>query len=681
RQHVEGRRGELDVFASQGRLTQLVEEIRGQGISGPYALSRADGRLNTEQVEIVTRDRNQSSVILRRVPQVRFADYTLEPFTGRLLFRVPVPSLDANLNPVFIRVSYEVEQGGDAFWQYGATGQARLGERAEVGGTLVRDDNPLGAWQVVGAHSAFRLAEGTYLLGELAYTDGDTLEGGAAGRVELRHHAGRLDARVYGLRSQIAFQNPSATFAGGRGEYGARGTWLLDGRTRLLGEALRTEDVATGGRRDGALLGVERRFGERVTVELGYRYGRETATPASDGSAATAGATPNETNALRTRLGVELLDRRRATVFGELEQDLVETEQRRAAIGGDYLFARRARLYGRHEWISSFAGPYALNGAQRLSTTVLGLDADYYRGNRLFSEYRARDAFNGREAEAAIGLRNRWPVGPGLVFNTSFERVEPLRGGGQTATAVTGAVEYTRNPLWKGTARAELRSSASGDSWLGTVGYGRKVSRDFTLLGRGLFSTVGDAETRARAQLGVAWRQTDVDRWNALARYEYRYEHLTPSGLPEATRGAHVFSTDLNFQAGRRVGVTGRYAGKIATDESDSMRTRQAAHLFSGRAVVDLTEKWDAGIIGSLFGDGDFSTREYGLGVEVGRRVARNLRIALGFNLFGFRDADLTGVNATQQGLYIDLGWKFDESLFGRRAAPSAGPSEERPQP
>ena len=41
----------------------------------------------------------------------------------------PVPSLDANLNPISIRVTYEVEQGGDKFWVYGVDG-ARSDRRA-----------------------------------------------------------------------------------------------------------------------------------------------------------------------------------------------------------------------------------------------------------------------------------------------------------------------------------------------------------------------------------------------------------------------------------------------------------------------------------------------------------------------------------------------------------------------
>src|SRR5439155_24413571 len=97
--HVETERVAADGFASHERDRQVVDEIGGLGISGPYTLSRRDGVLNSERVEIVTRDRNNPSAILSRRAMTRFADYTIEPLSGRLVFRQPVPSGDERLNP------------------------------------------------------------------------------------------------------------------------------------------------------------------------------------------------------------------------------------------------------------------------------------------------------------------------------------------------------------------------------------------------------------------------------------------------------------------------------------------------------------------------------------------------------------------------------------------------------
>lgn len=666
--HVEGKQGQLDVFASRDRVTQVVEEIPGRGLSGPYQLGRTDGRLNTEKVEILTRDRNQPSRILKIVPLTRFTDYSLEPFTGRLLFFTPVPSVDENLNPVSIRVIYEVERAaGNEFWVYGAAGQLRVGDRAEVGGGIVRSDDSLQRTQLYSANASARLGEGTTVVAEVARTDGDSLGGrGNAGRIILRHSGRTLSVEAWGFQSDSGFTNPSSTFQRGRRELGARGSAVLNDRTRLLFEAIRSEDRIGGSARDGGLLAVERQVGKYLRAELGFRYAREDAAPASP---LTAGATPNETQAARFRLTAQIPGQPRASVFGEVEQDIAETDQRRLAVGGEYVFFQRMRLYGRHEMLSSFAGPFALNDAQRSATTVIGLDAAYTKDGQFFSEYRGRDAFAGRETEAAIGLRNRWPLSRGVTAHTSFERVDVLRGTGLgEATAVTGALELTKNPRWRATLRAEYRFAPTGDNFLATLGYVRKLTRDLTLLGRGLLNTYGDGGRRLRNQVGLAWRETDRNRWNALARYEQRDERDGRLATDNRSH-SHIVSAHLNWQPTAHVWLSSRYAGRWAVDSSLGLRSSTNAQLGSTRLLWDFARRWDAAAIGSVLWTDGFDNRQYGAGVEVGRILVTNLRVAAGYNVFGFRDPQITGADYTDRGPYVRFGFKFDEDLFRKRDA------------
>lgn len=652
--HAEGRVGQLNVFASRDRLSQVVEEIPGQGISGPYQLRRSDGRINSEKVEILTRDRNQPSRIIASVQLTRFTDYTLEPFTGRLLFFAPVASVDADLNPVSIRVLYEVERAGQEFWVYGADGQVKLGDRAEIGGGIVRDEQPESNRKLYSANAAVQVAPGTVLVAEVAHTDGDSasFRGGAA-RFELRHASAKFQGTVFGATSDSGFSNQSSTFQRGRSELGVRGSAVLDERTRFIGEALRSDDKVSGRRRDGFLASFERQFGKSVRAELGYRFGHDSL---------------NETNALRTQVTVQVPGQPRASVFGEFEQDLKESDQRRGALGGQYVLFDRLRVYGRHEFLSSFAGPFALNGSERQATTVIGLDAGYTKDGQFFGEYRASDAFSGRQTEAAIGLRNRWNLRRGLVLNTGFERVDVLKGVGQgEATAVTAGVEYTTSPLWRGTARVEYRfaPNAAGDNFLATLGYARKLDRDWTVLGRALYNTFGDGGKRTRNQVGFAWRETDRNRWNGLARWENRFERLAPSGGDAMVQKTTILSAHLNYQPVRSVWISSRLAGKWATDESNGLVSSNRAVLGSVRALYDFLPSWDAGLIGSMLSS---NGRQYGAGVELGRTVVTNMRVAAGYNVFGFKNQDLTSDGATtDRGFYVHFGFKFSEDLFKRQ--------------
>jgi hypothetical protein len=681
-QHFENDRATATLHASQGRISQVVDELPGRGISGPYALTGTTGLVNSERVEILVRDRHQPSVVLSRTVMTRFADYTIEAGTGRLIFRAPVPSADANLNPVSIRISYESEDAAsDAFWIYGFDASVKPMSGLEIGGTFARDESPTSGHRLFGINATARLGSATLLLGEWARGE-FTGSRGDAQRVELRHQSPGLEGRIFAITSDRDFANPSSAFAGGRTELGTRFSAVFDDRTRLIGEAIRTESETFDTRRDGALLGIERRLSDALRAEIGYRYAHESGTglpPVGLGA-----PEDRDVSAFRGRVTWTLPDAARTALFAEYEQDVRSSDEHRAAVGGEYRVGSRARLHARHEWLSAFEGPYALNRREDQSYTVVGIDADYLQNTQVFSEYRARGAFAGRDTEAAIGLRNRWAVAPGLTLHTSFERVSPLGGAATVADndalAITGAVEWTRPETWKSTARVEMRNADTGDNLLASFGYARKLSRDLTFLGRTLWDNFDAArlETRGFTQAGLAWRQQDANRWNALLRYEHRYERLGATGTADPDRDvAHIGAAIVNYQPVTRLTFSGRYAAKYSTHTTNGLASDHTTQLLMGRGVVDLSSRLDAGLIGSLLFSEGLSDRKYGLGGEIGLILMRNLRIAGGYNLFGFTDRHLDAFGTTRRGPYLELGFKFDETLFPGSSAPRTGGSED----
>jgi hypothetical protein len=163
-----------------------------------------------------------------------------------------------------------------------------------------------------------------------------------------------------------------------------------------------------------------------------------------------------------------------------------------------------------------------------------------------------------------------------------------------------------------------------------------------------------------------------------------RYEHQLNRVDGTATsalfrREAHVLSSHASFQPALPWVFSGEVAAKFATERSNGFRTRTDAQLLATRALFDFSERWDAGLIARVLLSDGFSERQGGLGVELGRVVAKNLRVGAGFNLFGFRDTELSGQNSTDRGVYLLLGWKFDEALFGVDPPPSAVAPEVTP--
>ena len=669
--HFEKNRVSLTAWGSQDTSRQVIDEVPANGTSGPYFFGIANGIVNSEVVQIITRDRNHPALILEAVPLTRFADYEFEPFTGRLLLKAPVPSLDANLNPISIRITYEVDQGGDKFWVYGADGQGKVTDWWEVGASGVRDENPIGEYGLYSANTTVRLAKKTYLIGEVAQSDSvGTL--GDAERVELRHTSGNTDVRLYYARADNTFSNSAALIAAGREEAGLKFSQKLSPSTRVVGQAIETKSLGNDGILFGSQLGLEHTFTNQVKVEVGGRYAKETTEPANAGSSHPPGVTPNEVRALGLKLSSPIPKVRNASAYVQYENDVVETDNRLVAVGGDFQVLPKTRLYGRYEFINSLNAPYQLNNQQSQNTGVIGLESEYMKDGKSFNEYRMRDAMTGRESEAATGLRNLWNLADGIRASTSFERVMPVAGDLETeATAITGGLEYTRNPDWKGTARLELRSATANDSLLNTFGYARKLSRDWAFLGRSILYLVdnngptGGHKTQTRLQAGLAWRETTTDRWNGLTKYEFKIEDDSTQPRLDLNRKVNMVMMDLNFQPGPDWILSGHYGGKLAFENSNGLEDVYDAHLFAFRVIYEINKRWDFGFNTSTLLSGKDGSIHYGVGPEVGVTVMKNIRLGFGYNVFGFSDPDLTAEQYTDPGFYVALRMKFDETLLG----------------
>ncbi|NCG33896.1 MAG: hypothetical protein GWP44_13580 [Proteobacteria bacterium] len=506
---------------------------------------------------------------------------------------------------------------------------------------------------------AVELGAGTRLQAEWARSDSASVTSGDAVRVALQHSSQRGSFRAFYLESDSSFYNPSAGLYSGRRELGFTGRANLDTSTGIFAEALRSEDLTTGSVRRGGQLAIERRLRPWLDVDLGYRQ-----TTFTEGDSGDSDVGDSQTTSFRTRLTARPDVAGRPSLFGEYEQAFADSGKRRVALGGDLSLFDRARLYARHELISSLAGPYALVPDQDRNRTVFGLSADYSDRSQIFSEYRVRDAASGREAMASIGLRNQWSLGDGIQANTSFERLSPVSGEGRSALAVTGALDFTGSPLWKGSTRLEYRGADGSDQVLGTLGYIRKVSRDLSFIGQSALSwqnSSGAAYERTR--LGLAYRSTENSRLNALGRYEHNWQRQSGTN-GSSSHGAHVLSGHANLQVNPAFVLRGQLAAKVA-NETDTYggTTRQTGTLLGVRATKDLTNRLDVGAVGRTLSAG--GARTFGLGLEAGLLFGGNLRLGVGYNVFGFSDADLGADEYTDHGFYVDFGLTFDERLFG----------------
>lgn len=758
--HFENERVRGNVFAIDDSLRQVIEELPSSG-SGPYGLRNNEVLEGSDRVEVVVRDRNQPSRIVSVRPLARLVDYSFEPFSGRILLSNFLPSFDADLNPVSLRITYEVDQGTEKFLVLGADAQLRVGERAEVGGSYVDDRNPFAGFEMGSVNFGYRLGDSTWFALEGARTRSEVntnsinqygspaLQGlsglveGNAWRAEFGHGGEQFDLRLFAGRSDPEFNNQASPLYGGRGEYSLLARYRLGGRVELYVEGLRSEDRnPDGGERDAASVGVRVKATERVTLDFGLRSIRETVgayytwasggggygnigglsggfATGSGGGALGFGQQPldpatglpiisngtsndvasslpvgTELESDMVRIGVGIRASDRFSVGGEIEQDIHGEDRNRIALGLDYQLFERSRLYGRYEKQTGISGVNGLaEDGREADTVALGVDTSFIRDTQLFSEYRLRDAIAGRDIQAASGIRNQWDIREGLRLDTTLEHTNVISGNVGDSTGVGLALDYSANPLWRGSIRLEHRISDDIDGTDIDEGYdttllqflaARKLNRDWTLLARNYllrtdYDDRGDV-LQDRFQVGVAFRDTDTNRVNALARYEYKLEKDesgmdaggfgSNTGMDVRTR-AHIVSAHADWHPSRPWWLTGRVAAKWQKDTFDygdgaRVDSDFDALLLSGRVVYDITEHWDIGVLGSMF-RGQDGANQYAAGVEIGRLLRQNLWLSAGYNATGFRgDDDLSGYEYTQQGFFIRLRFKFDEDLFRR---------------
>jgi uncharacterized repeat protein (TIGR01451 family) len=673
---------EYTAFTTRDSVQQFVEEIPANGTSGPYLVSRMDLVQNSQTVELLVRDRNQPAVILKDVPETLLTDYEFDSLTGEIIFKQPIPSLDSNLNPVSIRVTYEFNNGGPKYWMSGVDGSVRL-QKLRVGGTYYDDKTPSTGMRLWATNGSYEFNKTTTLVGEFARTWTPLLGSGDGVHVEFKQKNSKLDSRVYFGRTDATFDNPNAMLNKGSGESGANVTYHLQKQLQLHFELIRSEATDTGASQTGTYATVQYDLSKSLSFEFGYRHaGAVTSTESLSGTTPGTNTTSSSTSTnnsvptaanddLRAKLTVRPPRFKKLSAYGEYEEDMFDGSKKMLAVGGTYQFMPKGKFYVRHEVISSLGNLYQLNGVQQQNSTVFGIDTTYLKDEHIFSEYRGSDAFTGRDTEAAIGLRNSFTVRPGLRLNGTLESVKTLTGTStNNALALTGGVDYTANPRWKGTARFEWRGSTSSDSILGSFGLATKLSDNYTLLNRSIYSltmpkTSGESDRlQVRVQNGVAFRPAGTNRLTMLALLEVKEEKDGTQTIIIPDRKVAILSFAVNYQPTSKFVVSERYATKWSNDITNVVNNTMDGHMMTTRAMYDVDKRWNVGVDSSaLFAD-HFQNIQYANGMEAGYMVRKNLWLSLGYNVTGFYDRDLSGDEATRRGPFFRLRFKFDESLF-----------------
>ena len=651
---IEADRLRLSLYAGETDTGGRVSEIVARGVSGPYVLDLAGIVRNSETIELLTRDRDQPGVILKTERLVRFTDYTLDYFTGTLLFTRPVPARDADFNPVSIRATFETVDGeGEAYFVGGGELGFDLTDWLEVGARHLNADAPVGSrdrQSVTTGYVDARVGEAGRLQLEAATSEDETDASGEAMRVSYEHvfESGRLGVRA--ARASEGFEAPGAAISAGREEVRVFGEHRI-GEGRLTGELIYTGSTETSAERQGAVARYESAVTDRLRLRAGARYVSDRPDSGAENDAVTAIAGMNWSPKQIANLSLDI----------EGEADVRAGRGSRVGASIDYAHTPKWRSYAQALWSESRSGDFGFTDRADDVSVRAGTEYRWSEGISAFTEYRANEDFF--DAGVAQGLTARWAFAPSFETRARIEHVQPISDlyPRNTAAGIGASWEpEDRRSLVEGDVEYG-RAQSGGETWYVSSTVGRRW-QDVTLLGRArvALSESGDSDrTRARGRLGWAHRPPTDDALNTLVWYEFDFEDADPG---RETR--HSWSIGGERKVGGETRFRGRLAGQFYSLLSPEFDLDADNVLLMAQAGVerDLSRRWMVGANLATFTDGDFESETIGVGAEIGFIPMRNTYVGVGYNHAELSQAQTERLY--RQGWFLRLNVSLDDGLW-----------------
>lgn len=657
-------------FAADSAFGFQKDELRGDGTSGLYRLSRGNIVVNSDKIRLEVRDRFRTEVVLESRPLQRFLDYSIDYLAGTLFFKQPVPSRDENFNPIYIIAEYELISGGKEQLTAGGRVSAKLaGDRGEIGASYIDEQATAGDSRVGGADFRWRFGAETELRAEVARSESDDPERSASADAyltELRHISEKVDARLYVGETESGFgtgQQLSSEVGMRKAGVDARVDFARNWQT--IGEAYMEKVLDTGAERQYASLQV-RRETDRNMVGVGARHVADSGL---------------EDRTLRSEQAfvegsIDLGDRwkLRASVDAALGgRDESSDYPNRYLAGVDYELRRDVTIFTEYEHAE---------GAQiRTDMTRVGVRATPWERAQINTSVNQQSSEYGPRTFANFGLTQGWQVTDRLALDFGIDQSRTIAGEGLRPLVpdrplasgsltddffATFVGALWRTELWTATSRLEFRNADTEDRWLLNGGLYREPVRGHAFaLGLDVLSSAAtDGPDSSAAGLQFAWAlRPSESRWILLDRLDLRYEaQREPGSDVDAAR--IINNLNASWQLDARTQLGAQWGLRYVRSNFDGERYDGLSDLYGVDFRRDLTRRFDIGLHATLMNSWQSGVSDRSLGFDVGVTVARNVWISIGYNLEGFDDDDYAASRYTSQGPFVKLRIKADQDTF-----------------
>lgn len=665
-----GERLQVSGFAARTDTGLVQDELQGDGTSGLYRLTRSPIVIGSDKLRLEIRDRFEITRVVEKRELSRFIDYDLDYERGTVFFKEPVPSRDAELNPVFIVADYEVRTGGEDQTSAGLRVATRLaGEKLEIGASAIHQGAQAGDTRIVGSDLTWRLTPETRVRAELARSQSDDPlrpDSSTAWLLEGKHASEHIEARAWARETETGFGVDQQLTA----DTGARGVGV-DARYRF------TEQVSVSGElQHQTILASD---AQRLLASADVRMTRE-AYSAGVGVRHVADEDASGDERVSDQVfvtGSVDLWQDRVTLRGSHDASLGGRDESvdypaRSLIGLDYKLTTETTLFA--EW------EHAEGSQIETDITRVGVRTRPWERTQVKSSVSSQATEFGPRTFANFGLTQGFQWNDNWSFDLGVDQTNTLRGpdleplnpnaplasGTMTEdffAAFLGA-QY-RKELWQLTSRLEHRNSDTEERWSSTTGWYREPIEGHAMsVSLQAFDSSGLLADSTAAVGRLAWAfRPDSSRWIVFDRFELKYDErgdaLSAYESQRIVNNLHAnWQLDPALQLGLQYGV--RYVS--STFEGEKYDGISDIAGFDLRR--QLTRRFDLGAHAAVLHSWESDVMDYSVGLDLGTTLAKNVWISVGYNFAGFRDDDFSASRHTAQGPYINIRIKADQDTF-----------------
>ncbi|MBD2356974.1 TonB-dependent receptor [Tolypothrix sp. FACHB-123] len=697
------------------------DTIAPDGTSGYYFLSRRILLPGSENVFLELEELNRPGTVLRRQQLNRGPDYEIDYDRGTLLFRQPILRTDVDeYGQVLVRrivVTYQYDSKDSNSNIYAARLQynfsRNFNSESWIGATYIKENQGVRSFELYGADAIITLGSQGKVIAEYAHSSNDSdvmgKVNGAAYRVEAEGQIlPGIQGRAYYRFADTGFaNNATISFVPGQTRYGAQVTGKVSSTTNVrlqydhednFGIAPQPLDTfeelfspraqaVPGSKVDNSLTtisaGIQQKIGT-VTADVEWIHRNREDRMATNNLR-------SNSDQLRSRLTIPIAK----NLTFQAQNELTLSASKDAVYPDRTIFGLNwAVLPGINVSLAQqFYSGGQLSGN---SITSLSVNGEHKLGTdtTITGRYSILGGANEITTQGAIGLNNRWTIAPGLRLNLAYEHVfgsffqrtgagqqfaQPFAPG-QSASSIgfnggdsySVGLEYTDNPDFQASARYEHRSSSGGSNTVISAAATGKISPSLTALAR--YQQANSANQRltglgdtVNLKVGLAYRDLNDDKFNALLRYEYRQNPATTPDTILLGSGTgsedHTFALEAIYAPNWQWEFYGKYALRHSTSYlANDLVGTNTVNLAQFRATYRLGYSMD--LVGEARVINQSTYTETGFVIEAGYYLSPNLRLAAGYVFGKVDDRDFSGTRSAG-GAYLGLTLKLNELFDG----------------